>query len=102
MAAASARGHRDAYEALLKLFFAASHPETAPKTREQKRRLHAEKLPRLREIEPAVTEHATSNQLMTLRFGTALSEFCVRWCEQALEELHSGAKASDHTERRTA
>ncbi len=89
-------------EALLKLFFAASLPATAPSALEHKRRLHAEKLGRLREIESSVAEHATPYQYATLRFGIALSEFCVRWCEEELEELRSGRHARNRTERRTS
>ncbi len=89
-------------EALLKLFFAGSLPEAAPKALEHKRRLHAEKLARLREIEPAVAEHATPYQYATLRFGIALSEFCVSWCEEALEELPGDGEGSNRTKRRTA
>ena len=89
-------------EALLKLFFAGSLPESAPRALEHKRRLHAEKLARLREIEPAVAEHATPYQYATLRFGLALSEFCVRWCEEALEELRGDGETSNRTERSTA
>jgi PadR family transcriptional regulator AphA len=89
-------------EGLLKLFFSGSLPEAAPKALEAKRRLHAEKLARLREIEPAVAEHATPYQYMTLRFGIALSEFCVRWCEEALEGLASEEETSKRKQRRSA
>ncbi len=89
-------------EALLKLFFAGSLPATAPRVLEHKRRLHAEKLGRLREIESEVAEHATPYQYATLRFGIALSEFCVRWCERELEDLRNDREASNRTERRTA
>ena len=85
-------------EALLKLFFAGSLPETAPTALEHKRRLHAEKLARLLEIEPAVAEHATPYQYATLRFGIAVSEFCVRWCEEALEDLPGDRQPANRNE----
>ncbi len=88
-------------EALLKLFFAASLEEAARTALEEKLRMHADKLVRLREIEPVVAERATPYQYMTLRYGIAVSEFSVRWCEEALQELAS-RRAGSSAERRAS
>jgi PadR family transcriptional regulator, regulatory protein AphA len=80
-------------EGLLQLFFAGAAQEGARKTLEGKRKLHREKLERLREIEPAARDAAATDPFpyLTLRYGIALTEFSIRWCEDALAELDEGA-----------
>jgi len=76
-------------EGLLQLFFAGAQPEGARATLEGKRELHREKLGRLREIEPAALAAAGRDPFpyMVLRYGIAMSEFSIRWCDEALAEL---------------
>ena len=75
-------------EGLLKLFFSeAGTPATASQSVAAKRRIHEEKLERLREIEPGVRELDDPYPLMVLRHGIEYSEWMIGWCERAEREL---------------
>jgi PadR family transcriptional regulator, regulatory protein AphA len=75
-------------EGLLKLFFSeAGTPATASQSVAAKRRIHEEKLERLREIEPAVEQLDDPYPLMVLRHGVEYSEWMIGWCERAEREL---------------
>jgi PadR family transcriptional regulator, regulatory protein AphA len=79
-------------EGLLQLFFSGARPEGARDVLEGKRALHVEKLERLREIEPAVKGAGDPFCHMVLRYGIAMSEFSIGWCEQAIDELSEQEK----------
>jgi PadR family transcriptional regulator AphA len=86
-------------EGLLQLFFAAASPEGARATLEGKRELHRQKIARLREIEPLAKAKAAAAgdpfPYLVLRYGIALNEFSIRWCDEAIAELdHSGIERS--------
>jgi PadR family transcriptional regulator, regulatory protein AphA len=93
-------------EGLLKLFFAdAAPPGKAAEIVRAKRRVHQEKLERLREIEPFAAAASESDPFpyMVLRFGIASSEWVVDWCERALAEVEAaerGPKRSGKRRRR--
>ena len=75
-------------EGLLKLFFSSeSSPESAVQAVAAKRRLHEEKLARLKAIEPKVKRFEDPYPYMVLRHGIALSEWTIAWCERAEREL---------------
>jgi DNA-binding PadR family transcriptional regulator len=87
-------------ESLLKLFFAgAAPPGKAAEIIDEKRRLHEQKLERLREIEPFAAAGADSDPYpyMVLRYGMESSEWVVAWCERARAEL-----AKRETKRKAA
>jgi PadR family transcriptional regulator AphA len=78
-------------EGLLQLFFAGASPEAAREILEQIKAVHRGKLESLHEIEPAARALAAANPFpyLVLRYGLALSEFTIRWCDEALAELDS-------------
>jgi PadR family transcriptional regulator, regulatory protein AphA len=75
-------------EGLLKLFFAGAAPGAAAKAIEARRDHDEQKLRQLREIEPMAKAAPDSFPHMVLRYGVALSEFSIRWCDEALAELN--------------
>jgi DNA-binding PadR family transcriptional regulator len=80
-------------EGLLKLFFSdAGTPATASQSVAAKRRIHEEKLARLREIEPVVEQLDDPYPLMVLRHGIEYSEWMISWCERAERELAAPAR----------
>lgn len=74
-------------EGLLKLFFAGAKPDAAARAIEAKRDHHERKLRQLKEIEPVAEAASDRFPHMVLRHGVALSEFAIRWCDEALGEL---------------
>ena len=83
--------HRD--EGLLKLFFSsAGSPGEAAENVAAKRRFHADKLERLREIEPAAKAAADPYPYMVLRHGIEYSEWMIEWCERVERELERAAR----------
>jgi PadR family transcriptional regulator AphA len=75
-------------EGLLKLFFSgAGTPADAGESVAAKRRFHADKLERLREIEPAVRASDDPYPYMVLRHGIEYSEWMIAWCERVEREL---------------
>ncbi|MGH2960749.1 MAG: PadR family transcriptional regulator [Solirubrobacterales bacterium] len=74
-------------EGLLKLFFAGAAPRSAATAIEARRAYHVEKLRQLAEIEPLAKAAPDPHPYMVLRYGIALSEFTIRWCDDALAEL---------------
>jgi DNA-binding PadR family transcriptional regulator len=72
-------------EALLKLFFAASSPETAAATLDAKRAFHESKLVQLREVE--ATAKPEGFVAIVLRYGIESSEWMAAWCEREAERL---------------
>jgi PadR family transcriptional regulator, regulatory protein AphA len=95
-------------EGLLKLFFAdAAPPGKATEIIAAKRRVHEQKLERLREIEPFAAAASESDPFpyMVLRFGLASSEWVVEWCEREIaerEHAERGTKASGRRRGRKA
>jgi PadR family transcriptional regulator, regulatory protein AphA len=80
-------------EGLLKLFFSdAGTPGDAAENVAAKRRFHADKLERLREIEPAVKESDDPYAYMVLRHGIGYSEWMIEWCERVERELGKAAR----------
>jgi PadR family transcriptional regulator, regulatory protein AphA len=87
-------------EGLLKLFFSgAGTPGAAAESVAAKRRFHADKLERLREIEPAVKASDDPYPYTVLRHGIEYSEWMIAWCERVEREL---ADAPDRRKRRAA
>jgi PadR family transcriptional regulator, regulatory protein AphA len=87
-------------EGLLKLFFSgAGTPGDAAESVAAKRRFHADKLERLREIEPAVKASDDPYPHMVLRHGIEYSEWMIAWCERVEREL---ADAPGGARRRAA
>jgi DNA-binding PadR family transcriptional regulator len=75
-------------EGLLKLFFSgAGTPADAAESVAAKRRFHADKLERLREIEPGVKASDDPYPHMVLRHGIEYSEWMIAWCERVEREL---------------
>ena len=72
-------------EALLKLFFAGSSPETAASSLDAKRRYHEAKLKQLRAIE--ATGKPKGYVELVLRYGIESSEWMVDWCTREAEQL---------------
>jgi DNA-binding PadR family transcriptional regulator len=72
-------------EALLKLFFAASAPETAAATLDAKRAFHESTLEQLREVE--ATAKPEGFVAIVLRYGIESSEWMAAWCEREAERL---------------
>jgi PadR family transcriptional regulator AphA len=72
-------------EALLKLFFADSSPETAVASLDAKRRYHEDKLKQLRAIE--ATAKPEGCPALVLRYGIESSEWMVDWCTREGEGL---------------
>jgi DNA-binding PadR family transcriptional regulator len=72
-------------EALLKLFFADSSPETAAASLDAKRSYHATKLKQLRAIE--ATGKPKGHVGLVLRYGIESSEWMVDWCTREAEQL---------------
>ena len=79
-------------EGLLKLFFSgAGTPGDAAGSVADKRRYHADKLDRLREIEPAVKALGDPYPYMVLSHGIEYSEWMIAWCERVEHDL-AGAR----------
>lgn len=80
-------------EGLLKLFFAIdAAPGRAAEILDEKRRLHEQKIARLREVEPKAAAAAASGDpfpYMVLRYGIESSESTIAWCDRARAELDS-------------
>ena len=75
-------------EGLLKLFFSgAATPGDAAASVADKRRYHADKLERLREIEPAVEALDDPYPYMVLSHGIEYSEWMIAWCERVEHDL---------------
>ena len=72
-------------EALLKLFFAGSAPETAVGALEGKRRELEAKLAQLRALE--ASGKPSGHPALVLRYGIELSEWMVAWCEREAARL---------------
>jgi DNA-binding PadR family transcriptional regulator len=83
-------------EGLLKLFFAASNPESAPVTLEAKRRHHVGVAERLEEIERTGKPEGYAH--LVLRYGIDFNRWIADWCERSRAELQQAAEA----ERRIA
>jgi DNA-binding PadR family transcriptional regulator len=75
-------------EGLLKLFFAASAPGTAPASLDAKRAYHEAKLKQLRAIE--ATKQPEGFPALVLRFGIESSEWTIDWCAREAERLRKG------------
>jgi PadR family transcriptional regulator, regulatory protein AphA len=75
-------------EALLKLFFAGSAPETAVASLDAKRRYHERKLEQLRAIE--ASGKPAGHPLLVLRYGIESSEWMAAWCEREAGRLRKG------------
>jgi PadR family transcriptional regulator, regulatory protein AphA len=78
-------------EALLKLFFADAGAESAISAVAAKRRLHQEKLDRLREIE--ATAKPDGYAYRVLRYGIEFNEWIVQWCERTEQELEEDTES---------
>jgi PadR family transcriptional regulator AphA len=75
-------------EGLLKLFFSgAGTPGDAAGSVADKRRYHADKLDRLRELEPAVKALDDPYPYMVLSHGIEYSEWMIAWCERAERDI---------------
>jgi PadR family transcriptional regulator, regulatory protein AphA len=75
-------------EGLLKLFFSgAGTPADAAESVAAKRRFHADKLERLREIEPAAKASDDPYPYKVLRHGIEYSEWMIAWCERVERDL---------------
>ena len=75
-------------EGLLKLFFSgAGTPEDAARSVAAKRAVHEEKLARLREIEPDVSDLDDPHPYMVLRSGIEFCEWAIAWCERTEREI---------------
>jgi DNA-binding PadR family transcriptional regulator len=83
-------------EGLLKLFFAASRPESAPETLEAKRRHHLEVVERLSEIERMGRSEGYAH--LVLRYGIDFNRWIADWCETTRVELEQAIE----DERRSA
>jgi PadR family transcriptional regulator, regulatory protein AphA len=80
-------------EGLLKLFFSsAGSPAAAAEAIAAKRRLHEQKLGRLKEIEPLAEASEDPYPYMVLRHGIELSEWTIEWCRRAERELARATK----------
>jgi DNA-binding PadR family transcriptional regulator len=79
-------------EGLLKLFFAAgAAPGRATELLDERRRLHEQKIARLREVEPKAAAAAGAGDpypYLVLRYGIEMSEWTIAWCERLQAELH--------------
>jgi DNA-binding PadR family transcriptional regulator len=81
-------------EGLLKLFFsAAGTPGDAGESIAAKRRFHAEKLERLRAIEPVVKASDDPYPYMVLRHGIEFNEWMIEWCERVERDLGKAERA---------
>jgi PadR family transcriptional regulator, regulatory protein AphA len=80
-------------ESLLKLFFAIdAAPGRAAEILDEKRRLHEQKIARLREVEPKAVAAAASGDpfpYMVLSYGIESSESTIAWCERTSAELEA-------------
>jgi hypothetical protein len=74
-------------EGLLKLFFSGAKPDAGRKALEARRAYYEDKLRQLEEIEPLAKSAPDEFPYMVLRCGVALSEFSIKWCDEALAEL---------------
>jgi DNA-binding PadR family transcriptional regulator len=83
-------------EGLLKLFFAASRPDSAPGTLEAKRRHHLEIAERLSEIERTGGPEGFAH--LVLRYGIDFNRWIADWCERTRAELEEAVE----DERKTA
>jgi PadR family transcriptional regulator AphA len=88
-------------EGLLKLFFSGAKPESARKAIGAKRSYHEEKLRQLREIEPLAVAAPDRFPHMVLRYGVALSEFTIDWCDRELAELTDDEQQKTSERRRS-
>jgi len=86
-------------EGLLKLFFAGASPDAGPKVIEAKRAHHEEKLRQLAEIEPLAKAAPDRFPYMVLRYGVALSELTIEWCDAALAELREEEEQARESRR---
>jgi DNA-binding PadR family transcriptional regulator len=77
-------------EGLLKLFFSASRPDSAPGTLEAKRRHHLEIAERLTEIERSGRPEGYAN--LVLRYGIAFNRWIADWCAQTRAELEEAVE----------
>jgi DNA-binding PadR family transcriptional regulator len=75
-------------EGLLKVFFVGLlEREDAIAVLEAAREKYAEKLARLREIEPLAAGADRFGPLEVLQYGLGMSEFGVKWCDENLKKL---------------
>ena len=85
-------------ESLLKLFFAVSAaPGRAAGILDEKRRIHEQKIARLREVEPKAAAAAASGDPfpdMVLRYGLESSEWTIDWCTRVRAELEAESERS--------
>jgi PadR family transcriptional regulator, regulatory protein AphA len=89
-------------ESLLKLFFAGASSGAAAKAIDAKRAANEETIRRLKEIEPVAKASPDPFPHMVLRYGVALSEFIIEWCDGALAELAEDEEAHPRQRRRSA
>jgi DNA-binding PadR family transcriptional regulator len=89
-------------EGLLKLFFSGAKPEAARKAIGAKRSYHEEKLRQLHAIEPLAVAAPDRFPHMVLRYGVALSEFTIDWCDRELAELTDDEQQKTSGRRRSA
>ena len=78
-------------EGLLKMFFADSAaPGRAVELLDERRRLHEQKIARLRAVEPKAAAAAGAGDpypYLVLRYGVEMSEWTIAWCERLQAEL---------------
>lgn len=86
-------------EGLLKLFFSGAKPDAAAKAIEVKRAYHEQKLSQLEQVEPLAKAAPDEFPYMVLRHGKALSEFTIRWCDEALAQLRDSERRQSKRRR---